>query len=690
MNISRVDYVQVPGTNRGVLALLPQGDREPLAVGDQAGTLSLFRLDPISTTDIWKQVLRPITHLELGRRVQSSAPTETIYASSGCCIQSFSNGGREVSNFDTNIAENLKSFKIQESDIWAGGKYIYSHFVNERDIDYIIFEDLINDLALCKVSGDLVTNAVLAFNDKTIRVLDGSKVKYSQVLSSSPTVLSNYNQRANDFSHTRSLLYGTSSGSIGLVNLERERSNLLWNIDMEGKEINCISSYDMTGDGFKDVLVGRNDGKIEIYSFDQSSGELLLNSSLNVSEGVTSLAAGKPRGSPEILVSTYSGKIIGVGESNMPIGTGASVIEGLQGEITLLKHQVDMAKRESVTSFPGQTSGTTAKVSNTLSLIGDEACYLLTIQSQEPIGLICLQSEVPLDLIEDENSKVIHNVQDEGQILMTFRFPDSSFTHFEMKFRSTEGQSGDIQLYIIPTLEPKIAQLLKFDLKPLSLHEKVSAIPEEGHPLNNLQITGSFTKNDMHGWVSHTLPDVPPHTTENNVTLYYTNCILHTVLIVKYTANFAEFKSDSVSVIAIIKESISKHASFKKIQLDIRYIEEPASHEYVLRLIDQQLSVLQDLETRNQLLDALREISNQGDLEKFSEEFQGVLTESESIQNEYKKRPKKLQFLQGVISDLYVDKSKFRGIHSVSGRIQQLQQILANYDIEALIEFFKE
>lgn len=190
--------------------------------------------------------------------------------------------------------------------------------------------------------------------------------------------------------------------------------------------------------------------------------------------------------------------------------------------------------------------------------------------------------------------------------------------------------------------------------------------------------------------MSNTFPDVPPHTSEDTVYLYYTNCILHTTVAAKYTSNFAEFKTESVSVIAIIKESLSKHASFKKMNLDYRYVEDPESHEYVLRLIDQQLGMLQDLETRYQLLDALKEISNQGDLSKFSETLQDVLLDSENIQNEYKKRPKKLQFLQGMISDLYVDKSKFKGIHSVSNRIQQLQQIMGNYDIEALIEFFKE
>lgn len=318
-------------------------------------------------------------------------------------------------------------------------------------------------------------------------------------MSSSPSVLSNYAQKANDYSHSRSMLYGTTSGAIGLLNLERERPSVIWNIENEGKEINSIATYDMTGDGIRDIIVGRNDGKIEIHTFDQISGELMINGSISVAEGITSLVSGKPRGSPEILVSTYSGKIIGVGEVNMPIGHGASIIEGLQGEITLLKHQLDLAKREFVASNPGASLTTSSKVSHNIALKGEDASYSLTIQSQIPMGLLCMQSDVPLEFLEDENSKVITNFQDEGQILMSFRFPDSSYTHFEVKFRSTEGQSGNIQLYMVPTLEPKIAQLVKFDLKPLSLHEKVSGLPQDPRPLNILQISGTFTKNDMHG-----------------------------------------------------------------------------------------------------------------------------------------------------------------------------------------------
>ena len=34
--------------------------------------------------------------------------------------------------------------------------------------------------------------------------------------------------------------------------------------------ITCISTFDMTGDGDQDILVGRDDGTVEVYSMDDS------------------------------------------------------------------------------------------------------------------------------------------------------------------------------------------------------------------------------------------------------------------------------------------------------------------------------------------------------------------------------------------------------------------------------------
>lgn len=33
----------------------------------------------------------------------------------------------------------------------------------------------------------------------------------------------------------------------------------------------CIDSYDIIGDGVNDILVGRDDGTVEVYGFDSNS-----------------------------------------------------------------------------------------------------------------------------------------------------------------------------------------------------------------------------------------------------------------------------------------------------------------------------------------------------------------------------------------------------------------------------------
>ena len=186
------------------------------------------------------------------------------------------------------------------------------------------------------------------------------------------------------------------------------------------------------------------------------------------------------------------------------------------------------------------------------------------------------------------------------------------------------------------------------------------------------------------------MPDVPPSTQDDVITLYYTSCVIGSVLVVNYSVGWAEFRSESVSVLAILKESITKNASFRKIHIDISFIEALDSCEYVIKLIETHITELQSLETKFQLIEAMKEIEIQGDLAKFGEEFVSILQQAEEIKALYSKYPKKLQFFQGMISDLYVDYCKFRGVLNFSDRIPHLQSILANFDSEALIEFFKQ
>lgn len=680
MELSRLDYTQVNGANKGILTFLPHSEREPLVVGDSNGILSAFQLQENSVSTLWSHALRPITKLELYANSSSTEKVPALYVSTGSYIQGFSQTGRQTSNFDTNIAETISCFKVEENHLWTAGKYIYNHFVSEKDTDFMVLEDIIHDIEILKVVGDLKPNAVLACQDKTIRVLENADVYYSQSLHSAPVCFSKYAQKANDFQNNRYLLYGCSEGTVGLLHMEREAPRALWALEGSG-EVTGLCVYDITGNGVNDIITARKSGVLEIKSLDGDSGELTDTFSIQLSEGITSVVAGKPRGKPEVVVSTFSGKVIGLGDSSVPKVHESQVLEG---EIHSLKDKLEQVKQEKpLSKVPGP------EVSHQLNLVAQEATYSLLIESQFPIEVMSVVSDVPIEVVETQDHPAkVNMIKKDTQVLATYCMPDNSYTRAEIKFTTTEGQSGNLQVYVLSALEPKRAQQVTVEISSLSLHEKVSEIPESSCPLNTLTVTGKFSKNEMHGWISRTLPSVPPHANESCVRMYYTSCVIGSVLIISYSNNHAEFKSDSVSTITILKESISQKASYRKVHLDMRFQEDPSSHQHILELVDQQISELNNLESQYYILDALKEIEIQGDLEKVDGSMKGILENSEKIRNDYTKSSKKLEFLQGYITDLYVDKARSQGIQNVADKIPTLQHILANYDFNSLLSFF--
>ena len=96
------------------------------------------------------------------------------------------------------------------------------------------------------------------------------------------------------------------------------------------------------------------------------------------------------------------------------------------------------------------------------------------------------------------------------------------------------------------------------------------------------------------------------------------------------------------------------------------------------------------LAKRVQLIDGLKELETyEGNVDFLTEEYKEILENADILQNEYKKQPCHLERLYGMITDLYIDRHKFKG-QNVKNKVSQLISILDNYDLEALLEFFQE
>lgn len=152
------------------------------------------------------------------------------------------------------------------------------------------------------------------------------------------------------------------------------------------------------------------------------------------------------------------------------------------------------------------------------------------------------------------------------------------------------------------------------------------------------------------------------------------------------------FRSDNISTISILKDVLTKEATRKKVRLDISCEVSEESVVHALHLLHPRLEAQLMLAKQVSLIDALRELgSHETDTSFLSPEYKQILDNADELLAQYRKQPCHLERLYGMITDLFIDKYKFKGVN-VKSRVPQLLEILDNYgslDLQHLINFFQ-
>lgn len=368
-----------------------------------------------------------------------------------------------------------------------------------------------------------------------------------------------------------------------------------WTIDpvLEGRRgksggVQCVCSHDITKDGVKDVLVGRTDGGVEVWSFDTGpQPQLVFERALQ--ESVTAVDCGLITNPnfEEVLVTTYSGKLISFssepssGGHDDATGGGAQAgrggggkerrergerkIRGLRDEIDKLRERVERSRTEVSRASPDNPSGIGSEVQFAMnhrwSLNPDEARYELNIELSTPIDTVLLQCDVPVELLDAELDAAIvsRTPNTSSGLLATFRCQDRA-NRLELCVRTSEGRYGNLYAYVWPRISPKTCQLASFHIKPLSLHTRMQSSVVEGElaEMNSLTITGSFKLVEVHSWVVACLPEVPARLQTESASFAFRNTFLDTLLLADYREGEANFRSDSLTTLAIVKEVVTK------------------------------------------------------------------------------------------------------------------------------------
>lgn len=89
-------------------------------------------------------------------------------------------------------------------------------------------------------------------------------------------------------------------------------------------------------------------------------------------------------------------------------------------------------------------------------------------------------------------------------------------------------------------------------------------------------------------------------------------------------------------------------------------------------------------------MDAVQEIAmaeTASGTEWLSQEYRDILAQQEQIRQEFKNRDKSLEFLSGIVTDLYVDWCRLQG-QDVKKKIPRLQEVIMSGDFEAIVKMF--
>ncbi|XP_075234502.1 BBSome complex member BBS7-like [Lycorma delicatula] len=721
LELTRVDYTLLGLTSPQCMKLLPgAGSKgmQKVVVGDHEGIVQLFSLKKGEIQVAFKTLPgEKITRIQLGGALGTIQ--DKIFCSSKNEVRGYTKKGKLFLGFETSLTELIKSMHVSGSDLLVAGDHVYNHYKDCKDANAFLCGDKINDLISLNVEKYHQLVPILACQDRSLQVLDQSSVCQTVTLDSSPLTLHLYHNNGGDLGDH--ILYGTEDGTIGLLQISKSSCTTKWIIQSEKHKGGVLSMhcYDMTGDGIPDLLIGRQDGLLEVYSMPTDIGEdnqpPLERFSYSCNESVTSVQGGVVgnTGFDEVLATTYTGWFFGLttgviekqvsgdgGDLNSKIrlsNDDKMKIIKLRAEVEELEQKVmkECEKYQSSTQedSPGFSTIPFLSISDKMWLCKEDAVYMLSLEVQTAIDNVLLKSNVPLTLLDvEKNSAVVsHSTCDpltDCKLLATYRCQMNT-TRLEVRVRTNEGQHGTLIAYITPLIQPKCCQLRHYPIKLLSLHTRCHEF-DPSRSYNVLTLKGAFSLAEMHAWVSFCLPEVPEKTpVSQHAEFTFISTFLGTMLNCSYGKGEAEFKSDNISTISILKDVLTKEATKKKIKLDISCNINDDSMISVINLLHPKIEFYVNLLKQVTLLEALNDVETHDNNMSgcLSAEYKQILHNQHEILAQYNKYPGYLDRLKCAVVDLYVDWFKFKGIN-VKPKIPLLTDALNNYSLDLILSFF--
>jgi hypothetical protein len=221
-------------------------DRTRIVVGDDSGELHCFsvRRGVIETDFKFRLPAAdgPVRALSLGG---VDGAKDKVFVSAEGVVRGLSKKGKEFFTLTTNLAEPFQSLKIFDVHLLGAGEFVYNHFIDGEDTNFVMCPDKVSCLAITNpirtrlalnsrsISSSSSLNAprvLIGCADRTVRVIFGSVIESELAVEGSVTALTIYENNNDETMKTSSsssilnsidtlFIYGCGSGHVGLVKL---------------------------------------------------------------------------------------------------------------------------------------------------------------------------------------------------------------------------------------------------------------------------------------------------------------------------------------------------------------------------------------------------------------------------------------------------------------------------------------
>jgi hypothetical protein len=353
--------------------------------------------------------------------------SDRIMTAFGAQIEAFNTEGKKFFSCDSNIAEALKWAAAEENKfVFACGEFILNYYtITEESIDdtfHYICPSEILDIWVDSFDG-LNYYSVLSCKDKTIRVLNDKQVVYEVKLDYNAHCFFPMSENAYDFVNKkeggqRSLLMGMANGEVRnyMVNQHEAKLSLTIKPPSSGSKSEpvFIRVFRLSGKKKSEIIVARADGTLDVYSPKENPGSYERIATTELKDGLTGLEGVFFNDKPQMIVTTFSGKLIGLtlksefqGAADIAAPSTAKAdllkqIAALKAEVEDLDGKVAKAAKQAA-SAPGLDPGFGSmdnKLTYTLKKIENQGNrYEVIVTSQEAIKTLVVKKPTNCQLI---------------------------------------------------------------------------------------------------------------------------------------------------------------------------------------------------------------------------------------------------------------------------------------------------